>query len=139
MNKLLILIGFIFLFAEVSCDCQDCEGDGHFPVKATVYYINQTADSVLLLEGCFQGIASEDSLVFTIDEAIGRIATADDFPIGGFTIPCPMGYKDGDKFLCERGIEDISNYENRKEIDASVFEFTFRFTEEKKAMAEECL
>ena len=50
-----------------------------------------------------------------------------------------MGYKDGDMFLCERGIEDISNYDNRKEIDASVFEFTFRFTEEKKAMAEECL
>ena len=137
--RIIELIGLIFLLAEISCDCQGCKGDGHFTVKATVYYINETADSILLVQGCYTDIAPNDSLVFLIDEAIGNIPNVDDFPIGAFTIICPMGYKEGDKFLCERGIEDISNYENRKEVEDLVFEFTFRFTEERKAVAEECL
>ena len=39
---------------------------------------------------------------------------------------------------CEKGIRDIKKYENRKEVNPLVFEFTFRFTEEKRKNSEPC-
>ena len=39
---------------------------------------------------------------------------------------------------CELGLSNIENYENRKEVAPLEFEFTFRFTEEKRQNAEPC-
>ena len=43
-----------------------------------------------------------------------------------------------DDDTCEEKIRGLEFYENPKEIAPLVFEFTFRFTEEKKAEAKAC-
>ena len=53
-----------------------------------------------------------------------------------------MKYQNGNTFKCEQKIYDIKNYENKRQLepikDTLVFEFTFKFTEEKKMEAEDC-
>ena len=44
----------------------------------------------------------------------------------------------GNNSECELGLDTIENYENRKETSPLEFEFTFRFTEEKKANSSPC-
>ena len=44
----------------------------------------------------------------------------------------------GDNSQCELGLSNIENYEDRKETSPLEFEFTFRFTEEKKANSSPC-
>lgn len=109
--------------------------------QATINFINETSDSIKSTEGCDLDIDSGSSLTFEVKNNLGGKPNIDNFPVSIFS-NCSMMYKDGNIFRCEKGIEDIKSYENRLQLaskeDTLVFEFTFRFTELKKANAEPC-
>lgn len=126
---------FLILISLFSCNPQDI-GDGNHKVQATIIYINQTSDSIISEEGCQRDIALNDTLRIEINERLGVKPNINNFPVSIFF--CSMMYKDGNMLKCENKVEDIENYEDRKEISPLVFEFTFRFTEERKANAEPC-
>jgi len=132
MNKKKFLV-LIFIF---SCNPPEDIGDGNHSVQATIIFINQTSDSIISEEGCQRNIALNDSLKIEINERLGVKPNINNFPVSIFF--CSMMYKDGDILKCENKVEDIENYEDRKEVTPLVFEFTFRFTEERKAAAEPC-
>lgn len=126
----------VFIFV-VSCGCDDCTGNGNYKIKATINYVNETSGDVLSLEGCNRNITPGNTLSFTVEETLGSKPNIDDFPVSIFT-NCNMMYKNGNDLKCEYGINLIDNYEDRKEVSPLVFEFTFRFTEERKNIAELC-
>ena len=122
--------------------CNSCQGCDlrRYPIKATFYYVNQTSESIWSEEGCGFYINPADTLIYVEDEIfeLQLRPSVDIYPLRFSTNNCIMTYDEEGK-LCEYGIKDILNYENRKEVEDLIFEFTFRFTEEKKAVAEECL
>lgn len=136
MNKNIIFY-FLSLLLFSSCDemCQDCVGDGNYPTKATVFYINETSDLVVSYSGETR-ISPGDTLVSDFDSSLGGAVNKNSFPVSVLEISTTsMYYQEGTSLKCENGIYDIQNYEDRKELEPFVFEFTFRFTEEKKAKA----
>ena len=143
MNKIALLTSFtIVISLFLSCNCDDCGGgNGYYPIEATINFINETSDSIKSTEGCDLDIDSGSSLTFEVKNNLGGKPNIDNFPVSIFS-NCSMMYKDGNIFRCEKGIEDIKSYENRVQLaskeDTLVFEFTFRFTELKKANAEPC-
>lgn len=137
MNKIISLIGCL-LTSILLLSCSDCSGDGNYRTKATIYFVNKTSDNIASpIVGCERNINPGDTLKLDINETLGSRANIDNFPVTIFS-NCTMAYKDGNNLKCENGINDIKNYEDRKEVTPSEFEFTFRFTEEKKAVASLC-
>ncbi len=134
LRILSVLTIFVFL---VSCECEDCKENGNYKVKVTINYINETAGNVLSFEGCNKDISSGNTLTFLVEETVGSKPNINNFPVSIFT-NCNMMYEDGSGLKCEDGINSIQNYEDRKEVEPLVFEFTFRFTEERKNKAEPC-
>lgn len=136
MNKILPCLLLIFFFTSF-CKPEDNEF-GNYQIQATIYFLNETSDSIKSLEGCQRDIAAGQTLTLNLNDIVlGEKPGVDDFPVSVFS-NCVMMYKDGNTLKCEYGIENIENYENRREIKPMVFEFTFRFTEAKKADAEAC-
>lgn len=118
----------------IGCDCEDCGvKNGNYQTKAIIKFINETSNLVVSEVGCERDVEPNGILIFEFNERLGTKPDVNNFPVSVFY--CEMMYKDGDVFRCERGIE---NYEDRKEVSPLVFEYTFRFTEEKKAQAEPC-
>jgi hypothetical protein len=138
MNNLRLLLPILFVvFVINSCCTEDCGGgNGNYNFKATVYFINETSYYIKSI-GCDRNIEPNKTFVFEIDGTLGSKATADNFPASVFS-NCSMAYQEGANLKCENGIRNIENYENRKEVAPSEFEFTFRFTEGKKAVASLC-
>jgi len=114
--------------------------DYSYKVRGTVFYINESADTVVSLDshgGCEEKvIPPNDTLIYEFSSSVASRKklniNIDNFPTDVFTCR-EMLYKDGSTLRVEEEIKDIKNYENRKETSPRVFEFTFRFTEEKKA------
>lgn len=137
MNKLIIIFKVIIVYiVAVSCECNDCEGDGNYKIKATISYINDTSEDVVSLEGCNKNISPGQTLTFTVEETLGSKPNLNNFPVSIFT-NCNMMYKVANNLKCEKGINSIENYE-RNEVSPLVYKFIFRFTEEKKSKAEIC-
>ena len=133
-----------YLMIPLLIFCMSCGEDGHGggrALKATYFFINETDEAVLSdSDGYADDIMPNDTLVVVIEEETfsHKKPNKDNF---GIFVSWSFIYKDGDNMLCdsEKLIWDISNYEDRKEVDNLVFEFTFRFTEERKAQAKPCL
>ena len=138
MSKTAMLICFSSIISLFKgCDCEDCGGkDGNYQTKATIKFINETSNLVVSEVGCERDVEPNGILIFEFDERLGTKPDINNFPVSVFY--CEMMYKDGDILKCESGVENIENYEDRKEVSPLVFEFTFRFTDEKKAIAEPC-
>jgi hypothetical protein len=136
MNKIKFLAIYILLIC-FSCGTQD-KGTV-FTTSATIFLINET-DVV---------VKSDDILGYIIqpgDTLIRTETLTNDFSekpnINNYD---PLAVVEGSRVFiygnnseCEFGLTDIKNYEDRKEINPLVFEFTFRFTEEKKANSSPC-
>ncbi|NME68697.1 hypothetical protein [Flammeovirga aprica] len=136
MNKSILFYGLLLLlFSSCKEGCQDCVGDGNYPTKAIVFYINDTDDWIISESVCDRDIAAGDTLIITFDDVLGVKPSVDAFPTSVFYCS-KMQYKEG--LTCEDGINNIQFYEDRKEVEPLVFEFTFRFTEEKKMQSEVC-
>ncbi len=130
----------IFSFCILSFCIFSCSIDSGilYKTEATIYLINSTSDTILSEEGCNRNIYPGDTLVLqemNNGESSVRPNINNYHPFSkGY---CDLFY-DKSPEKCEIGIRRIENYEDRKEISPLVFEFTFRFTEEKKAKAEPC-
>ena len=138
MNRVESFFLWFIIMLLSSCSCDDCDLR-LYPTKATFYYINQTTEPIWSEEGCGFYINSMDTLVYEEDEVF-EVTTkpgVDAYPLRFSTNNCIMTYDEAGT-RCEYGIKDITNYENRKEVEDLVFEFTFRFTEERFQNAVEC-
>lgn len=138
MNKIKSILGLtIVLYLFGSCgECADCEGNGNYKIKATINYVNETSSNIKAIE-CDRVIAPGATFKLEIEDVLGVKPNIDNFPVSIFP-DCRMVYTDTNNLKCEDGIGNIANYIDRKEISPLVFEFTFKFTEEKKLVANLC-
>lgn len=143
INYLKIGISFIISLLFLNCG----KNDYVWNAEMKVYFINEINDTIFTnlydytshLNCPFPYILPmETKRYFVTQEFYG--SEKSDIPtienIKDIRIDCEFFY--GRTHNCERRIRNIENYEDRKEISPLVFEFTFRFTEEKKANAESC-
>lgn len=135
-NKLKILTFSIFFLCV---NCVTVDGGTLFTTSATILLVNET-DVV---------VKSDDLLGYVIqpgDTLVHKESHTNEYSkrpsINNYD---PFAVVDGsnvfiygDNLSCEIGLTDINNYENRKEVKPLEFEFTFRFTEEKKASGVPC-
>ena len=134
MNKIhFFAICIIFL----CFGCGSGEGGKLYTTSATIYLINET------------------NVVVKSDDILGYIIQPGDTLIHTESLTSEYSEKPninnydpfatnnslfiyGDNSKCEYRLTRIENYENRKEISSLEFQFTFRFTEEKRENAEPC-
>jgi hypothetical protein len=147
MNKL-FLISFYVAMSLFSCGKQV---EKFKTIDVTFYYINETSETVTISGFCgfdeFKNLQSQsidilpgNTLVLHQKE---RMYTIPPNPsVEKITLytggDCKVTYNNES---CSGILDDFGNilhYEDRKEVSPLVFEFTFRFTEEKKAQAEPC-
>mgnify|MGYP000046827434 FL=1 len=138
MNKIKYLIALLVLCSS----CGEKLIEEIFHTKATIYLINES--SVI--------VKSDNTLNYTLhpgeriihkesNSLDGDRPNINQYFLSFLQKNNTFTYND-DNSKCEKRIYDILSYENRKELakvgDTLIFEFTFRFTEEKKAQAEPC-
>ena len=118
----------------LGCGTSDIER--RYTTKATIFLVNETSEIVKSDSRFNYLIQPGETLVHseTYSNEYSIKPTKDSYQ------PFPHSYLFfyGDGTKCEIGLRDIENYENRKEVEPLVFELTFRFTEERKANAENC-
>lgn len=141
MNSSNTILLILFSSLIIGCECEDCTGNGNYPIKATIYFFNQSNDSIISA-GCNRDLAVNETYKQVIRTSLGiKVNDVEEFPVSIFT-NCSMKYKIADGFKCEQEIYNINSYENKKQLesikDTLVFELTFRFTEERKSMAKDC-
>ncbi len=138
MNRATTVVGFIVLVCLFfNCaECDDCTGDGNYKIKATIKFINETSSNIISI-GCDREIVPGTTFELEIAETLGTKPNINNFPVSIFS-NCSMAYTDGTNLKCEDGIRIIENYIDRKEISPLVFEFTFKFTEQRKSLARLC-
>lgn len=128
MNSLKILV-VCAVFLCFSCVKED--GGTLFTTSATIFLINETD----VVE------KSDDILGYIIqpgDTLIHKESHTNEYsekPSINNYDPFAMNnslFIYGNNSQCEYGLSNIENYEKRKEVEPLKFEFTFRFTEEKK-------
>ena len=135
LTKLITLCVFILFYG---CDCHDCDMK-LYPVKATFYYINNTSSVITndFIENV-DDINVGDTLVIFEDKILEQTLLPNIDTYSPSINTRTFFYKEGEDLKCEFGARDILNYEVRKEVSPQVFEFTFRFTEEKRELAQVC-
>ena len=135
MNKKLI---FAFCTAMLCFGCSKT-GCCLYKTSATIYLINETS-SVVKSDGILGYIIQPgDTLIHTeslTSEYSEKPSINNYDPFADSAGSRIFIY--GDNSQCEHGLLRIENYEDRKEISPLEFEFTFRFTDEKRANAIPC-
>jgi len=127
MNNIKILIISISIILLNACT----QTETQYTTSATIYLINETDVVVKSDASLGYVIQPGDTLIHTesyTSEYNNKpsIDNYDPFP------PAGNIFIYGDNSQCERGLDRIENYENRKEISEFDFEFTFRFYRRKK-------
>ncbi|PCI33328.1 MAG: hypothetical protein COB60_07865 [Flavobacteriaceae bacterium] len=135
MNKIKFLaIGILIIC--FSCDIQD-KGTV-YTTSATIYLINET--SVVVKSDDILGYIIQPGETLIHTESLLTSEYSEKPSIDNYQ-PFPSGSRKfiyGDDSQCELGFHRIENYEDRKEVSELEFEFTFRFTEEKRENSESC-
>lgn len=134
MNNLKLLITSISMVLLNACTQQT---ETEYTTSATIYLINETDVVVKSSTSFGYVIQPGDTLIHTesyTSEYNNKpsIDNYDPFP------PASIVFIYVNNSQCEYGLRKIENYENRKEISPLEFEFTFRFTEEKRQNSEPC-
>jgi len=132
-NKLFLAICILI----ICFSCNKGEEETQYTTSATIYLVNET--SVVVKSDDILGyiIQPGETLIHTESHTneYGKKPSIDSYdPFA--TNNSLFIYSDNSK--CEIGLNDIGNYEDKKEINPLKFEFTFRFTEEKRANSEPC-
>ena len=136
MNNIKILIISISMVLLNACTLYITEP--LYTTSATIYLINETDVIVRSSESFGYEIQPGDTLIHTesytsIYKNRPSIDNYNPFP------PASILFIYGNNnSQCEYGLRRIENYENRSEISPLEFEFTFRFTEEKRANSTPC-
>jgi len=136
MNKVRLHISrLLVIFFFMSCDCNDC--NSLYTTSATIFFINET--SVVVRSDNKLGYVIQPGETIVHKEShtneYGKkpsISNYDPFATNNSLFL----YENNSK--CEYGLSNIENYENKKEVSPLEFEFTFRFTEEKRKNSEPC-
>ena len=137
MNKVKLFMP-VTMIAGLLTGC--CWGQGCdsklYKISATVYLVNETSGVVKSYARTFDYEIQPGQTVVHKEEHTSEYSekpTAETFtPFGTDYLFLYSRSK------CESGLFDIENYETCKEVSPLVFEYTFRFTEERKAKAETC-
>jgi hypothetical protein len=140
MNKVKLFIGLVMTICIFSsCSCNDCDSK-LYTTSAKIYLINETSVVIKSVSNSLGYIIQPgDTLIHTESHTneYGEKPSIDNYdPFA--TLSGSRLFIYGDNSKCELGLHKIENYENRKEVNPLEFEFTFRFTEEKKAKAQNC-
>jgi hypothetical protein len=137
MNKVKLYFAcFTVALSFSSCDCNDCKS--LHVTTATIFLINETDVVVESDEALGYVIHPGDTLTHTESNRIdGDRPTADQYFLS-FSQNNNRFFYNSNSSKCEMGVLNVKNYENRKEISELEFEFTFRFTEEKRQNSEPC-
>lgn len=135
MNKFILTAIFIILLSN---GCTQSERETLYNTKATIYLINETSDTVFSEDGCHRNILMKDTLIIKED----LISVYSEKPSINNYYPFSKGFchffYDKEKIICQEGLRNVENYVNRNEIAPLEFEFTFKFTEEKKKNSQPC-
>lgn len=123
-----------------------CSYDGgtHYVTSAKIYLVNETPE--IVTNSVYKILPNETIVhISTYSNDYFEKPTAETYQPSFSTAG---GYKFyygevGDAIKCEYGLTDVENYENRIALpernDTLFFEMTFRFTEERKIEAKDCL
>ena len=139
MKQFILIANCFFLIVG----CTDYRWDATF----TTIYVNETNDTIFtnLLE---QNTSLECPFDFIAPNKENQLSHKQTFQgskksehpikedINYIGKKCRFYYGNTNK--CEKGIFNISNYDEAKDLGGYNFEYTFRFTEEKKANADSC-
>lgn len=134
MNRLhRISIGVFIVLICSSCFQQI---DKKFSTKATIFLVNETDKIIKSNERLNYTIQPGDTLIHKESNVLdGDRPTIDQYFLSFLENMDVFKYDDN---TCEEKIRALEFYENRKEIAPLEFEFTFRFTEERKASGVPC-
>ena len=137
MNKVkLFMLVTVIIGLLTGCCARSGGCDSLYKTSATIYLVNETSGVVKSYSSTFDYEIQPGQTVVRKEEYTHEYRekpTAETYsPFGTDYLFLYSRSK------CETGLRDIENYENRKEVSPLVFEFTFRFTEERKAKAETC-
>lgn len=134
--KLFMLFAVIACLLTGCCSGQDCNLK-LCKISGTIYLVNETSGVVKSSRTFDYEIQPGQTVLHKEEYKNGEFAekpTTETY--SPFYSTRYLFFYDESK--CETKLRDIKNYENRKEVSPLVFEFTFRFTEERKATAETC-
>ncbi len=133
MNKIFFLAIILFL---VSLSCNEQE-EMRYTTSATIFLINETSV-----------VVRSDNILGYVIQPGETIVHKETYTTEYINKPSIDNYNPfsksnslfvyGNNSQCEYGLNKIENYENKKEIAPLEFEFTFRFTENKRENAEPC-
>lgn len=137
INFSIIRISFLTVLFATACSK---EVDYEWKTISEITFINETTSTIIIKGNNCDSlmILPGDTLVYQNIQYHPGSSLNDKPSINNFEIfiPCDFFFDNTEK--CEIMVQDIENYENVKEVESLVFELTFRFTEEKKAKAENC-
>ena len=128
---------FAICILAICFSCNKGEEEVRYTTTATILLINETSEVVKSHNSLGYVIQPGETLIHkeTYTNEYGAKPTVDTYqPFPEYVYP--FIYENNSK--CEKGLRDIKNYENRKEISHLKFEFTFHFTEEKKNNSTSC-
>lgn len=134
MNKQLILI----ICTLITCiNCEKQEGK-IYNITETIYLINESSQVVISDETLGYVIQPSETIIHKETNSLdGDRPSVDEYFLSFTRDGNHFKYGNGE-LNCEKKIHDINFYENRKEVSDLNFEFTFRFTEERRNNSEPC-
>ena len=137
MNKVKLFMMVIIIAGLLTGCCGTGGCDTSYKTSATIYLVNETSGVVKSSRTFDYEIQPGQTVLHKEEYKNGEFAekpTTETY--SPFYSTRYLFFYDESK--CETKLRHIKNYENRKEVSPLVFEFTFRFTEERKATAETC-
>lgn len=138
MNKVRLLT-ILILLVYSSCFT---EIERKYLTTATVFLINETSVVIKSDDTLGYVIQPGETIIYTESNTLdGDRPSINEYFLSFLYNKNVFRYEDNE-LKCEPKIFSIEYYENKKELkqdgDTLIFEFTFRFTEEKKADAKIC-
>ena len=133
------IIGISFLIVFFTSACSK-EVDYEWATTSEITFINETTSTIFVKgDSCeISNILPNSSLIYQNIQYHPGSSLNDKPNINNFKIFIPCSFFYGNTEKCEPGVQDIENYEDKKEPRSLKFELTFRFTEERKVAAEPC-
>lgn len=130
-------ISFLIVFLVSACSR---EIDYEWTTTSKITFINETTSTIFVKgNDCkSSNILPNKTLIYQHVQVHPGTSLNDKPNINNFEIFIPCTFFYGNTEKCESEVQGIDNYEYKKETRSLEFEFTFRFTEERKSMAKDC-
>ncbi|QDH79262.1 hypothetical protein FKX85_09545 [Echinicola soli] len=121
----------------------NCNGISDYDWKTTtkITFINETSEIISVVGGgdCKESDILPNSTQQYVHKQLQSGNSKRDKPnLNNLSVFIPCSFFYGDTGKCETDVNTVEEWEDLKQTGELEFEFTFRFTEEKKEKAEEC-